>query len=168
MFYQISNLRKDEVKEFHQVFSEVLSSQFPGYTPKVIKYLLEKIYTESSFYYWLVNNSKTVLISKSNDLIIGFAVIDEPYGGVSFMRWLGIKPEFHRQGIGTSLINKWIEIARLQGCHKIEVAAQPEAKEFYKKAGLDLEGKRIKSYFGIDQFVYGKVIGNPSDEVMTR
>ncbi len=83
-------------------------------------------------------------------------------------RWLGVKKEYQKQGIGHQLIEAWIGLAKKQGCHKIEVASQPEAKGFYEKAGLTLEGKRISSYFGIDQYLFGKVIGQQNDSAMTK
>lgn len=151
-----------------EVFKDVLTTEFPEYSANVIKYLLEKMYNQVNFNYWLANNLKIVLIAKTNNNIVGFAVIDEPYGGVSFCRWLGIKKEDQKQGIGKILIKKWLELAKTQGCHKVEIASQPEAKGFYEKIGLKLEGIRKLSYFGIDQFIYGKVIGEPDDKIMTK
>ncbi len=168
MNISIEVLKPQEVKPFWLTFSQVLTDEFPGYTDNVISYLLEKIYSPSNYYYWLTNNLKTVLVAKIENQIVGFAVIDESYGGVSFCRWLGVKKEHQKKGIGRQLINKWLDLAGNQGCHKVEVAAQPEAKGFYQKVGLNLEGKRELSYFGIDQYIYGKVIGSPNDKTMTQ
>jgi GNAT superfamily N-acetyltransferase len=101
---------------------------------------------------------KFIFVPKVDNQIVGFAVVDEPYGGVSLLRWLGVRKEFQKHGIGSALIHNWIDLARQQHCHKAEVAAQPEAKEFYAKMGLELEGHRKKSYFGIDQYIFGKVL----------
>jgi GNAT superfamily N-acetyltransferase len=87
-------------------------------------------------------------------------------GGVSLLRWLGVKRTHQKKGLGRQLITAWLKLATDQGCHKAEVAAQPEAKEFYAKVGLNLEGHRIKSYFGIDQYIFGKVLyHHPSGDV---
>ena len=152
---------------FWPVFSEVINTQFPGYSKTVVKYLLERIYNQYAFDYWLKIGEKTVLVAKQAGKIIGFAVLDRPYGGVSFCRWLGVLADYQRKGIGVELIKRWLSLAKKEGCHKIEVASQPQAKDFYLKAGLTLEGKRALSYFGIDQYIFGKVIGTPQDEVMT-
>jgi len=164
----MEHLKKEEIGEFWETFSLVLTEDFPRYGKNVIRYLLEKIYTKTNFYYWLINNLKTVLAAKSQNEIIGFAVIDEPYGGVSLCRWLGVKKEFRHQGIGSRLINSWIKLAQSQGCHKIEIASQPEAKGFYEKIGLKLEGERKLSYFGVDQFIFGKIIGSPNEKAMVK
>ena len=168
MNVQIGIATQNDIGAFYPVFTGMLQSQFPGYSKKTVKYLLEKMYAPESFAYWIKYNIKTILLVKADSAIAGFGVIDEPYGGVSFMRWLGIQKEFQRKGLGTQLINIWIEIAKKTNCHKVEVASQPEAREFYKKTQLDEEGMRKCSYFGIDQYVFGKVIGTPNDEVMTR
>lgn len=168
MNYTIKNLQHNDITLFWSVFASVLKSQFPGYTLAVVTYLLEKVYNSYSFNYWIEHNEKTVLIASIDNTIVGFAVIDRPYGGVSFCRWLGVLPEHQHKGIGRELINSWLTLAQKQGCHKIEVASQPEAREFYRKVGLILEGKREKSYFGIDHYIFGKVIGEARNEVMTK
>ncbi len=158
MNYQISKLQISELHTFWLLFKEVLENEFPGYTKETISTFLEKLYTESSYRYYLENNLKTILVVKDATAIIGFSVIDEPYGGVSLLRWLGVKKEYQKQGVGRQLISSWLDFAFKQGCHKAEVAAQPEAKEFYTKSGLELEGHRKKSYFGIDQYIFGKIL----------
>jgi GNAT superfamily N-acetyltransferase len=134
----------------------------------VVKHLLSAIYTPFNFRYWVQEHQKTILVEKDEGVIIGFAVIDNPYGGVSLLRWLGVVHDKQRHGVGTALIAAWESLAKIQLAHKMEVAAQPEAKKFYEKVGLNLEGKREKSYFGIDQFIFGKVIGAPREDVMTK
>lgn len=167
----ISFLNKQDVNQFLPVFAQILETEFPGYTKNVVRYFLDKIYTKINFEWWLSQRQKIIIatIPGENPIdIVGFAVIDAPYGGVSFCRWLGLKKEYQHKGIGTQIIDKWRELAIQSGCHKMEVASQPTAKEFYAKMGLKLEGIRQLSYFGIDQYIYGKVIGLPTDEVMTR
>lgn len=154
--------------QFLNLFASVLRTEFPGYTPKVVKFFLEKIYTKNAFYYWLTNTLKTVFVAKSQEELVGFAVIDEPYGGVSFCRWLGILAHYQKKGIGTKLVNEWFKLADTQKCHKVEVAGQLVAKAFYEKMKLDLEGARKSSYFGIDQYLFGKVLRNPIEEVMIK
>jgi len=156
----IITLESSRLNSFLPVFFSVLRTQFPGYTTDVLDYFEKTAYSRANFIYWLDNKLKTILVTVDNtNSIVGFAVIDNPYGGVSLCRWLGVIPENQRQGIGTLLINRWLELAKKQGCHKAELAAQESAKDFYEKCGLVCEGKRINSYFGIDQYVFGKILG---------
>ncbi len=166
MNLSIEKLSYYDVDPFCKVLYEVLDTQFPGYKPEVIEHFKKKSYTPANFRYWLNEDMKTVLVARIDDEIVGFAVIDGPYGGVSLCRWLGILPEYQRKGIGRKLIDTWKIVAVGQNCHKLELAAQPTAKEFYEKVGLELEGKRTLSYFGIDQYIFGKLIGKPDVKSM--
>lgn len=168
MSFLVEKLSIQEVDSFWHVFKDVLSKDFPGYSNEVVNYFLTKLYNRASFHYWLNSNFKTVLVAKENDKIIGFAVLDKPYGGVCFCRWLGVLRKHRRQGVGRQLIETFIDYAKSYGCHKVELASQPEAKKFYERCSLKLEGKRDLSYFGIDQFIFGKVIGYPADKIMTK
>ena len=161
-------LQKHELEAFFSSFSHTLTTEFTQYRKNIVRYLLDKIYSLDNYKYWLENNLKTILVARENDTIIGFAVIDEPYGGVSLCRWLGVTKSHQNRGIGTALIRQWLELATSQCCHKAELAAVTSAKHFYEKAGLELEGLRKLSYFGIDQYVFGKIIGSPTNEIMTK
>lgn len=168
MEYSIKTLRSDKVSDFFPVFSYILEQEFPIYEKNTVRYFLNKVYPKINFVYWIDNGLKTVLIAQSQSQIIGFAVIDEPYGGVSLCRWLGVLSNYQKKGIGTALVKAWITLAINAGCHKIELASQPKAKEFYEKAGLVLEGMRKLSYFGSDQYVFGKIIGTPNETMIKK
>ena len=164
----IHALSSQDIDQFYPVFTSVLNTEFPGYTREVIYYLFNRIYTRDTLKFWVQRKEKIIIGAFENDSIVGFAVIDSPYGGVSFCRWLGVFKDHQRKGIGTSLIQKWEVLARESKAHKMEVAGQPEAKKFYEKMGFDLEGMRKKSYFGIDQYLFGKILAEPNAENMTR
>ena len=169
MKLKVEKLQAQDLDEFWQVFSQVLQNDFPGYSKAVVDYFLNKVYTRTNFSHWLSTGWKVVLAAKlENSRIVGFAVIDKPYGGVCFCRWLGVLKEFRNKGIGKRLIEEWIKYAENYGCHKVEITSQTTAEKFYKKIGLKQEGRRTLSYFGIDQIIFGKVIGRPKDEVMTK
>ncbi len=174
----IEKLQLKDLDDFWEVFSQTIRTDFPGYSPKVIDYFLTQMYSKYNFQQWLMTGWKIVLVvraakPKAEQVhfgagIVGFAVLDRPYGGVCFCRWLGVLKDYRNKGIGRKLIEEAINYTQNYGGHKIELASQPEAKGFYHKAGLELEGKRKLSYFGIDQYIFGKVIGRPKDEVMIR
>lgn len=164
----VKTLSPQDIDPFYPVFSSVLKTEFPGYTPEVVQYLLTKIYNPTTLKYWLERHEKYTYVALHNDQIIGFALLDSPYGGVSFCRWLGVVKAYQRQGYGKALIHAWTEYAVKHKAHKMEVAGQPEAKEFYEKMGFDLEGFRKRSYFGIDQHLFGKVLSSPNEAVMVK
>jgi len=164
----VKTLSPQDIDLFYPIFSSVLTSEFPGYTPAVVRYLLDRIYTKETLRYWAQRKEKIIFGAYEKDSIVGFAVIDSPYGGVSFCRWLGVLKIHQHKGFGTALIQKWNDLARESKAHKMEVAGQPEAKDFYEKMGFQLEGLRKASYFGIDQYLFGKILAKPNSENMTK
>lgn len=161
----IEKLKIEEIPQFHEIFSVVINEGF-CYSLGVKNYFITRGFTQENFRYWLSNNYKQVLVAKEGQKIAGFLVYDAPYGGVLFCRWLGVVKEYRGKKIASRLFDEFIKIAQDLFCHKVEVAAQPPAREFYQKYGLKEEGFREKSYFGIDQYVFGKVIGEINNRMI--
>jgi ribosomal protein S18 acetylase RimI-like enzyme len=165
MQFQVEKLKQEEIPQFFEVFRQVMWDGY-NYPPKIKEHFLNKIYSRENFHYWLDQGYKSILVSKKLDLlkICGFLVYDQPYGGVLLARWLGVLKEYRKKGLGRQLINFFIKEAKTLGCHKIELAVQQNARDFYLKCGLKEEGFRKKSYFGQNQYIFGKVIGELDEE----
>lgn len=193
MNYKIERLKTNQIPRFHRVFTELIREGFE-YTQKIKKYFITRRYTIANFEYWLENDYKGILIAEESRVvlsgaspvrrplfaaggrrgsfapatphssIIGFLVYDTPYGGVFLCRWLGVLKEYRGRGVGRMLIEQAVREAKVLGCHKVEVAGQLKAKKFYEKCGFKLEGFQEKSYFGEDQYLFGKVIGDVEEE----
>ncbi len=161
----IKKLQVNEIPNFFKAFKKVMLNGY-DYSPKIKEYFLNKIYSQENFLYWLDCGYKTILVSKRSDFgeICGFLVYDQPYGGVLLGRWLGVVEEYRHKGIGRQLIQRFISEAKILGCHKVELASQKNARNFYLKCGLSEEGFRKRSYFGQDQYIFGKVVGELNEE----
>jgi ribosomal protein S18 acetylase RimI-like enzyme len=163
----ISSLNPENLKYFFPFFEKLMRENFPFYHPKVIDYFLTKIYSQQNLYYQLQNNYRTILVAYKESQPLGFAMIDEPYGGVSFLRWLAVDKNHQGKGVGKALVSEWEKIAKSQGCHKMELAAYPLVSSFYEKCGFEKEGLRKMSYFGVNQVVMGRIIGRFKVEKIT-
>ncbi len=52
--------------------------------------------------------------------------------------------------------------AKRRKCHKLRAqTSHPTNKGFYQKQGFELEGIKKKDNWGLDYFVYVKIIGEP-------
>ena len=162
MNYKIEKLQASQISRFHRLFVELMREGF-DYAPKIKEYFITRRYTVANFKYWLKNDYKGVLVAEEKD-IIGFLVYDMPYGGVLLCRWLGVLKEYRGRGAGKMLVEQAVREAKALGCHKIELAGHLKAKEFYEKCGFKLEGFREKSYFGEDQYLFGKIVGEMEEE----
>ena len=162
MNINIQKISPSQIPQFYQVFRQVMGEGF-DYTPRIKKYFITRRYTIANFKYWLENDYKGVFVVEEKD-IIGFLVYDMPYGGVLLCRWLGVLKEYRGEGAGRMLIEQAVREARVLGCHKIELAGQLKAKKFYEKCGFKMEGFREKSYFGEDQYLFGRVIGELDEQ----
>lgn len=166
---KIEKLTLENLNEFFEVFKEVLGTGFPEYSKELINFFIYKDFSKNIFSEKIKKNQWLGLLTKFKNNIIGFLVTDKLYGGVSYCLWLGVKKEFQEKGIGSRLLKEWEREIKKQGGHKLMLVTQHKKnKKFYVKNGFKNEGFEEKSWFGLDCWKYGKIIGKPKPEVLFK
>ncbi len=101
-----------------------------------------------------------VLVAKEDSKIIGVALggVSE---GVCHLGFLGVKKEYRKKGVGTKLLNRFIDEAKKRKAHKIWLFTSPSlipARRLYIKNGFIPEGFLRKHTRGIDMIIYSKLL----------
>lgn len=165
---EIKVITKGEIDRFYTVFSSVLKEGFPEYSQKLVDFFLTKDFSKEVFMRDFCRQL-TVLSAIEEEKTVGFLVFDKLYGGVSYCNWLGVVKEYRGRGIGRKLMEKWEEAVLLIGGHKLLLLTQAEKNRvFYQKCGFVQEGFEKKSWFGLDSWIFGKVIAVSKPKVFLK
>jgi len=81
-----------------------------------------------------------VFVAESEGTILGFAAVEPRPDGDSELDALFVDPEIRRRGVGRSLVEHCIEIARTRGSAALCVIGNPHAQGFYNSCGFKLTG----------------------------
>lgn len=166
---EIKKVGSSEAEKVYEVFSSVLKDGFPEYSSELIDFFLTKDFPLSSWISKLESKEITVFGAIENEKIVGFLVTDKLYGGVSCCTWLLVLKEFREKGIGTKLISEWEKEIKKIGGHKLILITQEEMNRgFYKKLRFSEEGFEEKSWFGLDCWKFGKIIGKPKPDIFLK
>lgn len=166
---KIENLTLENLNEFLPVFEEILKTGFPEYSPELVNFFINKDFSSKIVEEKLKNNQCWGLIAGIDGGIVGFLLIDILYGGVSYANWLGVKKEFQGKGIGSLLMAEWEKKVKAGGGHKLILITQSQKnRNFYLKNGFKEEGFEEKSWFGMDCWMFGKIIGEPKPGVFLK
>lgn len=88
--------------------------------------------------------------------LVGVAVGAKPEGGVGTIVWLIVSPDHRGEGIGTRLFAEIAETYRSLGCHKMKLTASTvQARTFYERMGMNVEGHLKKHWWGMDFWSLG-------------
>lgn len=101
-----------------------------------------------------------LLIAEENSEIVGLARGRET-AGVCGLGFLGVKKEHRCRGVGASLLNKLIEVARERNDHKVWLLTSPRllpAVRLYISIGFVPEGMLRKHSHGLDMIIYSKFL----------
>ena len=87
----------------------------------------------------LIQEQICYLANKNND-ISGFYILNHISDTIIELEQFFIDPEFIRQGIGKTLFNHAVALAKNKGYKEMEIQADPHAQKFYEKMGAKLLG----------------------------
>ncbi len=163
---EIKKITREKIKAFHQVFSKIVRNSFPEYPPAVLDFFVNKDFADAFLKKDIEKWDYAVRLAEEEGEIVGFLVREKLYGGVSFCTWLGVAREYQGKGIGAKLVETWEkEVLKEKGHKLMLVAPSQEACAFYLKQGFAEEGYERKSWFGLDYWLFGKIIAEPNPEV---
>jgi ribosomal protein S18 acetylase RimI-like enzyme len=166
---KVQEITPKQLPEFHQVFTRILQEDFPEYSKQLKHFFINVDFSQEFLKKKMPQWHYNVLLATDEGEAVGFLVMEKVYGGVSYCSWLGVLKEYRGKGIGSLLIEAWGKMVLAQNGHKLLLITQSEKnRPFYKKRGFDEEGFEKKSWFGLNAWLFGKVIGKPNPRSFLR
>ena len=100
------------------------------------------------------------LVAEEKGQVVGFA--EGTVGaGVSHLGIIGVRKEHRKRGIGSALLEEYIERSRQRGAHKVYLWTPKDLKpaiRLYIKVGFVPEGFLRKHVYGMDMIIYSKFL----------
>lgn len=114
-------------------------AEFENHPEKMVNSVERMKAEKKNFNGWVIETPDNKIVGYATYFFCYFTWI----GKSLYMDDLYVKPEFRGMGLGTQLINKVIQYAKEEGCHKLrwQVSAwNNRAMDFYKKLGAEIDG----------------------------
>ena len=92
--------------------------------------------------------SGDVFVAELDSALVGFAALRPRTDQDVDLDALFVEPSLQRRGIGRSLLEHCVKVARQRKCRALIVIANPHAKEFYLACGFGLAGES-QTRFGV-------------------
>jgi len=161
---RIEVLTKDRFDEFYDVFTLLMKEGYESFSPALIKYFLSHDYSKPTYQFWLDRNFRRFLLAiDDNNKIVAFLIGDNTYGGVGFISWVGVIPQFRGKGIGKMLMVDYEVFCKSKKGHLLELFAHNKVKPFYEKLGFKEIGRRTSGFYGAKNIIMDKAIGDWND-----
>lgn len=144
---EIEEYQEKDIEEISKmIIKNILEVDIKDYKMEEAENLIDKYYTTDKLKEEFKAREK-VYVAKINGDIVGTAGIDKSWYNNDGEYWIlsvFVRPENHRQGIGTKLIKQLEEYAKTLGAKRIIIPATITGSGFYKKMGYEyVEGKKI-------------------------
>lgn len=135
---EIEEYQEKDIEEISDmIIRNILEIDVKDYGMEEAKKLIDKYYTKDKLKEEFKERAK-VYVAKQNGIIVGTAGIDKSWYNDNGEYWIlsvFVKPENHKQGIGTKLIKRVEEYAKEVNAKKLIIPATITGSEFYIKNG---------------------------------
>ena len=101
----------------------------------------------------LNHNHQIIVIQDSSDNLIGTGtlLIEQKltYGGckMGHIENILIQEDVRGKGYGERIVKNLLEVARTEGCYRVDLNCHPELENFYRKNGFDRGSVSMNVYF---------------------
>jgi len=109
----------------------------------------------------LPNKEVIILIAEEGEKAIGLVAGRVREDGVGWIGFLGVKKEHRSKGVGSNLLDRFLEEAKKKNAHKVWLFTAPGlhlAIRLYVKAGFVPEGYMRRHSYGLDLIFYSKFL----------
>lgn len=160
---EVRSASQSDLEELLKCYAEIWTSLREWLPNSFVDPELKRISTSEitdMFKRGIESKDGILLIAKENNEIVGLASGREA-GGVCSLGFLGVKKEYRRKRIGTSILNKLEEVAKERSAHKIWLLTSPKllpAVKLYINSGFVPEGMLRKHTRGLDMIIYSKFL----------
>ena len=158
MNYAIRPMKRSEIPTLSLLLKTILHEAFTFYKQET-RNVYERFFTEKELMK-LSRKKKTVLLGAfDKEKLIGFCILVDKDGGVGFVEWLAISPEYRGKGIGPRLLKDIQKYALKKKFHYIFLYTETEKNiEFYKRQGFEYVGLQRNSWFGENEHLLQKIL----------
>jgi len=160
MRMRIEKIRKQDLPSFYSLFKKAIHEDFREYSPEVASFQIKR-HRKSNLLRWIKQGEEYVFLAKTNQgKVAGILVAQRIVGGVSNCDWLIITKEFRHQGIGTKMLKYWENWIKRNKGHILTLTCARRNVDFYKKFGFKEYGYMQEGYFGNNEYLLFKRIGD--------
>lgn len=149
---EVVPLFQRDIEATHKLFYEILEELHKGdpwalqnYKAQYDGGRMRTVTSESNGSYWTVKNASEEVVG------FGFGRVN---GGVGFLHWMGVRPDYRKQGVGTKILETMLQDFAFRGCHKAELFTyerNERLQRFYEGRGFKQAARLIQHYYKLDE-----------------
>ena len=164
----IKRITPEDLNKFFNFFRQTVVAEFPEYSKKKLEYIIKKGWNKKTYRDALRHNNRFILAAWNENKIVAILDAEQPFLGVCFCSWLMVDHKFQKKGLGTKLLKELEKAASKKGVHMIYLYAYKHNVPYYKKIGYNYAGNMKKSWFGMDDHIFTKLIREPKEKNYLR
>ena len=158
----IKPLELENKKEYLDLFSKLLLDDFPEYGKKTKDFIFNE---QKTLYNQKIQSPREFMFGAfKNGVLSGIIEGGFVGGGVSYISWLLVHPDFQRKGVGKSLLHECENRLIGKGIHSVHLYSSKWNNPYYEKMRFELVGLYKNGWYGSSDYMFSKTIQEPKEE----
>jgi ribosomal protein S18 acetylase RimI-like enzyme len=144
-----------DVDLIKNLFEIILENSFPMFSAPA-KHAYKQAWTEAKIIERIMQPRDLLLVCWDQQKPVGLVSGAVPEAGVGTIIWLLVDAQYRGQHIGQKLLEQGRDYYRQLNCHKLKLTApSEEARDFYIRQGMSIEGFHPQHWWQADYWALG-------------
>lgn len=157
-----------DFSEFYELLTKTLSGNYFVYSKNSRAFTLDEDLPKEDLRKYIKEGKRILFLAYSKNKAIGYLLTFKTRAGVAFAQWLAVDSAFQKHGIASGLLELWEKEAFGEGAHILQLWTTKNDIPFYLNRGFKKGGSFPQSWFGVDHFLFYKILRKPNEKVFLK
>ncbi|EKD96026.1 MAG: hypothetical protein ACD_24C00214G0002 [uncultured bacterium] len=157
-----------DFSEFYELLTKTLSGNYFLYSKNSQAFTLDEDLPREDLKKYIKEGKRLLYLAYSKNKAIGYLLTFKTRAGVAFAHWLAVDSAYQKHGVASSLLLLWEKGALEEGAHILQLWTTKNDIPFYLNRGFKKGGSFPQSWFGVDHYLFYKILRKPNEKVFLR
>lgn len=166
--FRVARAGLADFEKFYKLLVKTLQGNYFLYSKNSCSFTLDEDLPKKDLKRYIKEGKRILFLAYSKNKVVGYLLTFKTRAGVSFAQWLAVDRAYQQHGIASKLLSLWEKESLSDGAHILQLWTTENDLPFYLGRGFTKGGSFPKSWFGVDHFLFYKVLRKPNEKLFLR
>lgn len=165
---KVAKAKISDFEKFYELLTKTLMGNYFLYSKNSSAFTLNEDLPRKDLKKLIRDGKRILYLAYSKNNVVAYLLTFKTHAGVAFAQWLAVDKDFQKHGIASKLLSLWEREALTNGAHLLQLWTTKNDIPFYLNRKFKKGGSFPQSWFGIDHYLFYKILRKPNEKVFLK